>query len=225
MATATLRALERVISPRRLQIYRLPGDTDLDVLARYVWNVHLCESLYPCLQNLEISLCNSVYLAIAADQKNPGWLHSSSPLLAQRERQTVFYAEEELRKQRRLIEPDRVVAELSFGFWTSLLDVRYERIFWQRLLKPAFPHLPSRIRTRHNLSRRFNDVRRLRNRVFHHEAIWNRPDLCRRQSEILEAIEWICPELSAVTKITDRFPEVCEPSYFLHLKNDLSKMP
>jgi hypothetical protein len=47
-----------------------------------------------------------------------------------------------LRRKGKPSVPGRVVAELTFGFWTNLLDVRYERrqILWPPLLEAAFPH-------------------------------------------------------------------------------------
>ncbi|WP_444945362.1 hypothetical protein ACJJIP_13825 [Microbulbifer sp. VTAC004] len=64
------------------------------------------------------------------------------------------------------LDAGRVIAELSFGFWTSLLDRRYKQVLWPRLLKTAFPEMPRRLRTRNNLSRRFQRICHLRNRIF-----------------------------------------------------------
>ena len=125
------------------------------------------------------------------------------------------------RKIGKPIASGRVVAELQFGFWTSLLDVRYERKLWQRILKSAFPYMPGRIRTRHFLSGRFQNLRRLRNRVFHHEPLWNWPNLMQRHNEAREALGWMCPEFRDLTDAIDRFPTVYNqgiPHYKQHLQ-------
>lgn len=79
----------------------------------------------------------------------------------------------------RPLEPSRVVAGLSFGFWTSLRNQRNEQRLWPSLLKTAFPFLPKGQRTRKTLSTRLDKVRCLRNRVLHREPIWHWRDLVR----------------------------------------------
>jgi hypothetical protein len=85
-----------------------------------------------------------------------------------------------LRRKGKPIVPGRVVAELTFGFWTNLLDVRYERgqILWPTLLSATFPHLRTVQRTRRIVAKRF------------------------------KAIGWLCPELLRVARATDQFPTV-----------------
>lgn len=94
---------------------------------------------------------------------------------------------------------------MNFGFWTSLLDKRYEQV--PALLKSAFPHMPRRLRTRINLSKRFNEVRKLRNRIFHHEPIWYWP-LPDKHQRIIEAIRWIEPAMADYIAVVDRFSTV-----------------
>ena len=98
-------------------------------------------------------------------------------------------------------------AELNFGFLTSLLDRRYEQVLWPAIIREAFPYMPRRYRTRINLLRRFNEVRRLRNRVFHHEPIWYWP-LPDKHQRLLEAIHWIEPTMGELIAAVDRFPHV-----------------
>lgn len=118
-----------------------------------------------------------------------------------------------------------MVAELSFGFWTTLLNRKYEGIFWPRLLEETFPHLVASKRTRATLSKRFEKIRRLRNRVFHHEPIWKFEDLETRHSEILETLGWINRELERTVTMIDRFPTIYSSgvSQYRHLLDDLLK--
>ena len=51
-------------------------------------------------------------------------------------------------------------------------------------------------------------IRRLRNRVFHHEPIWHLPDLPKQHELILETIGWISPAMLAATRLLDRFDSV-----------------
>ena len=62
------------------------------------------------------------------------------------------------------------MAELTLGFWVSLLNTEYERTLWQALRR-AFPYMPRRERQRRNVSAPLNTFRRFRNRIFHNESI------------------------------------------------------
>lgn len=101
-----------------------------------------------------------------------------------------------------------VIAELSFGFWASLLDRRYEQVLWPRLLRAVFPFVPRRNRTRQALSRRIQALRVLRNRVFHYEPIWHWHDLKNQHSQLVEAIGWVAPAAATLLAVVDRFPDV-----------------
>ncbi len=129
-------------------------------------------------------------------------------ILKPSEQENVSGAKAKLAREGKPLEVGRIMAELSFGFWTSLLDARYEQGLWPKLLKPTFPHMPRQIRTRKNLSRRLNRIRHLRNRVFHHEPVWHWQDLARQHSETIETIGWISSELRDTMRIVDRFPVV-----------------
>lgn len=201
--------IERTVSAARLSVYRRPTDVgDLDAIARYLWNVALSEALYPALQTLEITLRNSLCDAITSHFIDPLWFDRQPPVLHQSELDKVAAAKRELLREKKPLEAGRIVAELNFGFWTSLLDRRYERILWPRFLKQVFPAMPRRIRTRHALSQRLNTVRKLRNRVFHHESIITSsiPDLHARHKQILEVIAWISPAMGDTIALMDRFP-------------------
>ncbi len=118
-----------------------------------------------------------------------------------------------------------MVAELTFGFWITLLDRRYERVLWPRLLRSAFPHMPAAIRQRQTLSKRFDDIRKLRNRVFHHEPILNRPNLIQEHAAIIDAIGWISPAMKEMTKAIDRFPAVHTKAHFEQIKAIVGENP
>lgn len=202
-------ALERPLAAERLNAYRRAGDSDdLDSLARYTWNMAISEALYPALQCLEIALRNTLHEAVAAQFASPQWLTTPPPALAPREADAVAAAILTLSRQRKPATTGRLIAELNFGFWTSLLDRRYEPTLWPVLLRPAFPYLPRRRRTRHTLSVRFTAIRRLRNRVFHHEPIWHWQDLAQQHRDVIEALHWISPPLAGVVVAVDRFPAV-----------------
>ncbi len=208
------RRIEAALSPERLWRYRRPNVTEdeVDVIARYQWNMALCEALYPPLCNLEIALRNSLHFAIAAEFNNPFWFDANASILKLREQASVQKAIENLPPQRKppqqRLTPGRVIAELPFGFWAALFYQYYDQKLWPKLLRPVFPYMHPRNRTRDRLFKRIDTLRSLRNRVFHYEPIWGNPGLRGYHEELIETVGWISPDLRETTLMIDRFPSV-----------------
>lgn len=202
-------ALTRVLSTPRLEAYRLsPSDTPRDLIGRYRWNVALSMSLYAPLGYLEVAFRNSLHEALTAFWGTPAWYDLTPAWLSSHEQGAINAAKLELGRRKATLDPGRLVAELSFGFWTSLLSRGYEQVIWPRLLKPVFPHMPRRERTRKHVAERMHQVRKLRNRVFHHEPIWRWTDLPHRYAALGETIDWFEPALSRILPDAHTFNEV-----------------
>ncbi len=119
-------------------------------------------------------------------------------------------AREQLAEQGRPPEPGRLVATLTFGFWTALLNKEYEEL-WRATLHHAM-HSEARDEkghglTRKNLTRLLTPLRELRNWVAHHEPIlaWNLP---RHHEAILRITGWLSPAAEQWTRRHSRFPIV-----------------
>ncbi|MES9903828.1 MAG: hypothetical protein ABW168_14275 [Sedimenticola sp.] len=202
--------LEQALSVERLAAYRqrLGQNSNHTLFSHYAWNMALSESLYPTLQALEVTLRNSIHSAAVqhfgrADGYNDTHIiHHHNDVGALNKAKTM------LARQRKPLDPGRIIAELNFGFWTSMLDKRYEQVLWPQLLKTAFPHMPRKIRTRKTFSQRFHKIRQLRNRIFHHEPIWYWQDLQQQHEQIMETISWIEPAARDLVMTVDRFPTI-----------------
>jgi hypothetical protein len=210
----SIEPLWRLMSAQRIAAFRRGDGSDEEVLARYLWNTALCEALYPSLHFLEVALRNLVFDAAAAayppDQAAASWLEHPG-VLHDSELRTVRAARQRLLRRGKPCEAGRLVAELSFGFWTALFDVRYEqdRVLWPRLFaQKIFAHAPRQKRSRKALSPLLNRVRHLRNRAFHHEPIWHWGDLAEHHALALELLGWMSPGLRATVCAMDRFPRV-----------------
>lgn len=210
-------AIRKAISSERLDAYGL-GRTDDQKIANYLWNLALCESLYPALNGLEIAFRNAVFNAGAqifsgiSTRDVPCWLDANPSLFDADHEQSVTAAKLRLRDRGRALEPGRLVAELTFGFWTSLFEVRYERnrVLWPHLFGAQLlhPSSPRSVRSRKELSPLLNRIRHLRNRVFHHEPIWHWGNLVQQHALALDLTGWFSPELRATIEPGDRFPIV-----------------
>lgn len=88
--------------------------------------------------------------------------------------------------------PGRMLAELNFGFWVTILVPKYEVSLWRPALRRAFPMRPKGTE-RKDIQKTLNAIRRLRNRVAHHEPILSR-DLKVDYLAIIKILGWICPD-------------------------------
>jgi hypothetical protein len=110
------------------------------------------------------------------------------------------------------------VAALDFGFWTGLFGKPYlfqskrNPRLWPHGLSKIFPHASAAL-TLGGISGRLNDLRHLRNRIFHHEPVWARPDLAGDRDDILELLGWMSPEAARTLRSMERLSEVISDHY------------
>lgn len=198
-----LKELKNFAPPERMKGY-IHNKFKADTLTIYLWNIDLSESLYKSLSFLEITFRNALANAISKSFDLPNW-PIQDRLLADNERKKILNVIEDLTTRGKIANQGKIIAELSFGFWTSLLDKRYEQVLWPKIIKAAFPNMPSKIRTRKTLSKRFNKIRLLRNRIFHFEPIWHWQDLKEQYEDLLDALYWIEPKAGDLLKQKCRF--------------------
>ena len=200
--------IEKFLSSTRLGGYKtnFAKLKSSDHIVLYKWNTALSESIYPLLQTIEVAFRNALYNSAAAHFNQQDWLLDSK-LLHVMDRNKIDKVVTQLKIEKPGFKTGDLIAALSFGFWTRLLDRRYEQLLWPQLLKTTFAGMPKKQRTIRNVAKRFDQVRRLRNRTFHHEPIWHWQDLTMQHDAIIEAISWIEPALLALVNI-DRFSEI-----------------
>lgn len=91
---------------------------------------------------------------------------------------------------------DDIVASLDFGYWTSLLNRDVENTLYAAGLYKAFPHAPhARKKKPHRaqIAEKLRDLRIFRNRVMHHEPLFNRKSIRKDLQSIIEVCGWIAP--------------------------------
>ncbi|KAA1419105.1 hypothetical protein F0U44_11655 [Nocardioides humilatus] len=163
------RTLAALLSPARIGPYLSATSNDWTrAIALYDWNTRISAAFFESIHYLEVGLRNALDDA-AARFIGAGWLHPSSPVLSRRSREAIVVA---TRHAGGTTAPrGKLVAELPFGFWWSLLADEYNRRLWQPALRHAFEEPVRRRRLHADL----DDLRRLRNRIAHHEPIHTRP--------------------------------------------------
>ena len=194
------------LSQNRLEAYRSPGASDLEMVTNYFWNIDLAEALVPSLHGIELALRNSIHTALTAHYGTEMWFYLPG-LLESGQLNQLAAALRNVSNRPPLV-AGKLVAELNFGFWVALLSARYEQRVWQpqsyALLATVFPHATGL--SRKQIHDHLNPIRDLRNRVFHHEPIWYQMNLLQLHADIHQAIRWISPTLHRAIHAVDGFP-------------------
>ena len=204
---------ERLFSTGRLaRFYHAAHQDSAEAAALYAANIQPSESLYPSLAVVEVALRNALHRQLSYLCQSPDWyrhLPTHDPVLIGLQPE-LDRAQQHLRTRRELISADKIVAELTFGFWSSLFNRAYELALWKQL-RLAFPHLPKPSRQRATVSATINAVRQLRNRVYHHEPVaWQLPQLQQHYQQITTLLGWLDPQLLTWLQPLDRFPAVLQ---------------
>lgn len=203
-----------VISSARLGRYAMQSATPAEDLAKYAWNMELCEAMYPLLHGFEVALRNRVHSELWRHLGYQRWFDPQRNILRKDEMKLVKGAIRKLRRNKKQPNVGRIIAELSLGFWIHLFSLKYEQLLWHsRLLHDVFPYAPRQELGIHKVRARLNRIHYLRNRVFHHEPIWHWSNLKRLHEEILETTAWLSKDWSRVLIMHDRFPAVLAAGY------------
>jgi hypothetical protein len=178
------------------------GDEDL-AFRLYAWNGRVASAFLRDLSDLEILVRNAFDRAVQ-DNWNGSvhWLiDPESPLLVVRWKDdgsdTNHIARDHISNAIAkagglgVAAPGKIVAELMFGFWASLVTRAREHDLWTPYISRAFlSPRPSR----RDVDRRMAALNRFRNRVAHHEPLINH-DLEELHTRILDLCGWISPEV------------------------------
>lgn len=201
-----INGLEQALSLERFGRYLAwAGGNRLDAVALYTLNTQLSECLYTPLQMLEVALRNRIH-AVLSEASDDEWYDSPDYPWRPSQREQVTKAKADILQARKLITPGRVVAALTFGYWTTFFNKDYEDL-WRRHLHKIVVKPPKKPLTRKTVSSQLTPIRGLRNRIAHHEPIIDQ-DLCGHYSNILELTECLSPAAARWCKIHCRFDSV-----------------
>ncbi len=162
-------ALISTISPTRFSTYRQHVGSDAEALQIYTWNTAAAAALYGPLQTLEVTLRNAVHDALCQTHGS-AWFDNGQ-LLRQAEQGKGEAAVQQLHDFGKKPTAGRVIAELPFGFWVALFANAYDTTIWRTDLHRIFS---PRVSSRRGLHDALDRLRTLRNRIAHHEPIFQR---------------------------------------------------
>ena len=88
----------------------------------------------------------------------------------------------------------KVIPELKFAFWQSIFTSRHDQRFWNPYLTDLFPNMNTSVSIQDRRKLIYDEleqIRRLRNRIAHHEPIFTR-NLSDDYQKILSLVSYRC---------------------------------
>jgi hypothetical protein len=190
--------VDKIISRERLQPYINHHNRDIEkAIAHYKANILISESFYPLISILEVGLRNSIDKQFIRRFEDDKWYEHIDfiRIISKYQIDRISEARTNIQSSKKEITTGRIISELTFGFWTSLFDTKFEMTLWKNL-RFAFTNCPKENRKRRIISAKLNRIRKFRNRIFHHEAIsWNMEVLRTYKQDIIEGINWLDKDL------------------------------
>jgi hypothetical protein len=182
----------------------------------YEMNLALSESLFGVLHGLEIAVRNSLHYVLSNDVGHADWLHDGHrlpfptvPSLSLTGPMNKMLAGARVSAGGGA-PVGKVIAELTLGFWVNMASNHFDEL-WRRSLYRAFPGATVR---RQIIHWRLDTIRRLRNRIAHHEPILTSRDQVvtgfagqpfMTLPEVLQCLEWISPPTALWLRATSRY--------------------
>lgn len=227
------------------------GTTDNECLGIYLWNKQIASVFLPALQVLEVSLRNAIYQAkityeteqIEKNHPQNQWANLknnidrkwfiSAMTKANNEKsyRQIQVADKKITEEGKSKTPENYIAKLTFGFWVSLVDKKFNAPtatylkLWPHLTNKVFPHALSNQGTQLSIRRIGDDLRdmnELRNRLSHHEPLWKTKTtynfeqainkIVRDYKKCLTLIHWINPsnlKLLSIIDNNDKMRDLC----------------
>lgn len=215
----SISGLEKAISRDRLDAFKQDGVSDKIAIARYLFNIEICKSLYPLINIFEVTLRNSIDESLTNFCGTQKW--ETLLQLNKNETQAINTALQSLSRKKKSLSHGRLIAELNMGFWTALLGNRYSQFSFQyAIIKGAFKNCPKSQRNQKKLHLLLDDIRHTRNRIAHHERIIHWKDLQKKHSDLLNLIKFLNNDSYKMALSLDTFDKVFNAG-IISFENDL----
>lgn len=156
----------------------------------YAWNAKVSGALLMPLHICEVTIRNAV--SDVLDSSHKDWIQSDGfkKRLPDYFKNDLTKAIDKAKRKNCIDRKGQVIAELTFGFWQHLFTKNYNSM-WNTNLSLAFPN--GSYSSPHDVYQDLEKIRKLRNRIAHHEPIFKRrlnDDL----NVILKIVNFRCAE-------------------------------
>ena len=201
--------LEYYLSQPRLDRFLVAtGNSKSKAQKLYRINLRTAQAFYPVLNLFEIFFRNMVHYQVSSYFANPNWIITEKngfmnhPSLTSSRfflKTSISKAERTIHRKGGIVTTGSIIAEQSFGFWTSLFDTHHYRLIGGIVIH-CFPNKPNHV-NRNIINQKLNNIRGFRNRVYHNEPICfngNAIDFTEAaniKTEIYELLKWVDADL------------------------------
>jgi len=198
-----------LLSPARINPYltACAGRQD-QALSLYRWNSTIAAAFFEDLGHLEVMLRNALdqRLVIRQQRRNrqQEWFDDPAVPLAPRARTDIHEARRRASVTGASTPRGKIIAELNFGFWRFLVARQYQATLWPDLAR-AFPNAPRRALTL--VEDPLKRLHRLRNRIAHHEGIWDQ-NLAGRRNDVQNLLTYLDHDAAAWVAASSRIDTV-----------------
>lgn len=163
--------LAQFIHPDRFSAFLGASNQNVSIAENlYIWNIQVSAAFWGGFHILEITLRNVIHEKFREHANVEEWWDTDLPI-HDGDRGSIQEAVAKVYEDKRSPTPGHVIAELNLGFWVGLFANNYHSALWKGRLEHVFPNFSGQRKELHvDLER----LRKLRNRIAHHEPIHDR---------------------------------------------------
>ena len=181
-----LSSLCNLISEPRFRTYlRACGNDQVQAMQLYEWNLAVSAAFMAPLQVMEVAIRNAAADAIARTH-GADWPRNNGFRIALGQRARGYDPARDLLSavskftRSNTYSPGKVIAELRFAFWQEIFTRRHDGAIWNLHLHSVLPNAPNpNVQIMRGWAfEEVGEVRKLRNRIAHHEPIFPRNLVC-----------------------------------------------
>ncbi|MGI0649477.1 hypothetical protein ACRCPS_31155 [Pseudomonas aeruginosa] len=202
-SAADIRAIEGVISPQRLSTYAAAQgmQNSRRVLELYAWNAEVSGAFMLPQQICEVAVRNAASEVLEAVY-GPQWPWAIGFERSLPDPKFGFSLRKELASGRAKVpagNTNKAIPEMKFAFWVRLFTQRFDSRLWIPHLHNSFRGLPPGVavqQCRQMIYDELDKVRGIRNRIAHHEPIFQR-NLAADYARMMRLVKWRCPRTAA----------------------------
>ncbi len=182
------------IGRERLTTYFHNTATDREAMALYELNAAISKHVHELISGFEVALRNAVAERVSVHFRRSDWYRHRIFVmqLAPERRANVREVRRRIKHDGRTEREGRIIAGLTFHFWVAMHENKYRDIIWTPFLHRLWPKGENLKILHKDLSR----LRDLRNRIAHHEPIFEEKWFS-RISTIWLRFEQLSPETKA----------------------------
>jgi hypothetical protein len=185
-------------TPRMSRYVTTCGNDHARALDLYEWNAEVAAAFMVPMHICEVVLRNAIVGAIE-EVYGSNWCARGTAFERSLPKPVVGYSpfrDLDISRQGQT-SAGKVIPELKFMFWVSMVTARHDRRLWIPHIAKFFPALRPTADPRDRrraLHARLDEIRKLRNRIAHHEPIYDR-HLLDDYSKVVEVVSWISADV------------------------------